>query len=194
MDRLGIGYAALDRENSRIVFASLTGYGNEGPYSSLAGHDINYLALAGVLDLIGAAGGTPVVPGIQIADIAGGTQQVVIEILLALEARHRTGRGRHIEVSMFHGSMQLMAMAQSAFEADGRIPARGAELLSGGFACYNVYPAAEGSCVAVGALEPKFWENLCRDLGCEAFIEKQFADGQAEVMAALGSEVHGKDC
>lgn len=185
MDRLGLGYEILSAENERLIFTSLSGYGAEGKYSQLAGHDINYLALAGVLDLIGPKDGPPSVPGVQIADFAGGSQPALIGILLALEVRHRTGRGRKLDISMFAGATALMAIPQAAYEATGQIPRRGAELLNGGYACYHVYPAANGSWVAIGALEPRFWQNLCRELNCEALIPLQFDAEQAPVIAAL---------
>ena len=188
MDRLGLGYAALQRENPRLIYAALSGYGAEGKYAQLAGHDINYLALSGVLDLIGPKGGPPSVAGVQIADLAGGSQPAIMGILLALEVRHRTGRGQQIDVSMFAGATTLMAIPQSVFEATGQSPRRGTELLNGGFACYQVYPAAEGTHVAVGALEPRFWQNLCHELNCEDLIPQQFAQDQAPVIAALSAK------
>ncbi|HWE53184.1 MAG TPA: CoA transferase [Bryobacteraceae bacterium] len=206
MDRLGLGYASLEAENPRLIYASLTGYGSEGKYAQLAGHDINYLALSGVLDVIGAKDGPPVVPGVQIADLAGGSQPAIIGILLALEVRHRTGRGQRVEASMFASSTGLMAIPQSTFEATGKAPQRGGDLLSGGFACYRVYAAAAGSYVAVGALEPRFWGNLCRELGCEHLTGQQFAPDQSPVIAALSAKfmaataeqwferLGGKDC
>jgi len=185
MDRLGLGYSRLAAENPRLIFASLTGYGSEGKYSQLAGHDINYLALSGVLDLIGPKDGPPSLAGVQIADLAGGSQPAIIGILLALEVRHRTGRGQRVEVSMFASSTGLMAIPESTYEATGKAPQRGAELLNGGFACYRVYPAAAGSYVAVGALEPRFWSNLCRELDCQSLISEQFAPDQGPVVAVL---------
>ena len=189
MDRLGLGYEVLSAANPRLIYAALTGYGADGKYSALAGHDINYLALAGVLDLMGAKE-APALSGIQIADLAGGSMQAVIGILLALEARHRTGRGQRVDVSMFAGSCALMPVPLSVLISSGRAPERGNELLSGRFACYHIYPAAEGSFVAVGALEPKFWQNLCRELGCEDLIADQFAPEprQSEIKARLAEK------
>jgi alpha-methylacyl-CoA racemase len=165
MDRLGLGYEALREVNPRLIYAALTGYGSDGPHALLAGHDVNYLAMSGVLDLNRDANGVPVIPGVQIADLAGGSMQAVIGILLALEERRRTGVGRRVDISMTDGLDVLLPVAQSG----GPV-----ELLSGHYACYRVYRAAENSFVAVGALEPKFWANLCRELGCEDLIERQF--------------------
>ena len=190
MDRLGVGYEALRATNPRIIYASLTGYGRQAEFSQFAGHDINYLALSGVLDLIGAKDGPPALAGIQIADLAGGSMQAVIGILLALEARHRTGRGQRVDVSMFDGSAALMAVPLAVYRATGHAPQRGNELLSGRYACYQIYAAANGSHVTVGALEPKFWSNLCRELGCEDLIADQFADEprQSEIKRSLAEK------
>jgi alpha-methylacyl-CoA racemase len=186
MGRLGLGYEILREKNPRLIYSSLTGYGTEGKYAALAGHDINYLALSGVLDLIGAKNGPPALAGIQIADLAGGSMQMVIGILLALEARHRTGRGQRVDVSMFAGSAALMPVPISALQA-GHPPERGNDLLSGRFACYQIYAAAAGSYVAVGALEPKFWRNLCRELGVEELAADQYAPEprRSEIKAEL---------
>lgn len=187
MERLELGYLTLAEVNPRIIYAALSGYGTTGKYSQLAGHDINYLALSGVLDLVGTRTGPPVVSGVQTADIAGGTQPAIIGILLALEVRHRTGTGQRIDISMFAGSTGLMAIPQSSYEATGKAPARGTELLNGGYACYQIYAAADGSYVAVGALEPRFWANLCWELGCDELAERQFDLNQESVIAKLAA-------
>lgn len=176
MERLGLGYGVLREVNPRLIYAALTGYGSEGEHALLAGHDVNYLAMSGVLDLIRADDGTPVIPGVQIADLAGGSMQAIIGILLAIAGRHRTGLGQRIDVSMTDGLGVLLPVARS----QGPV-----KLLSGTHACYRVYAAAGDSFVAVGALEPKFWSNLCRELGCEELIERQFATDQAAVIAAM---------
>jgi alpha-methylacyl-CoA racemase len=175
MDRLGLGYEVLRDLNPRLIYVALTGY---GPHSLLAGHDVNYLAMSGVLDLIRAEDGSPVIPGVQIADLAGGSMQAVIGILLAIEERHRTGLGQRVDVSMTDGLDVLLPVARAG----------GSDLLSGKYACYHVYRAAENSFVAVGALEPKFWANLCRELGCQELIELQFAANQVSVIAAVAQK------
>jgi alpha-methylacyl-CoA racemase len=168
MDRLGFGYEVLRDVNPRLIYVALTGYGSDGPHAMLAGHDVNYLAMSGVLDAIGPA----VVPNVTIADIAGGSMQAMIGILLAIEARHRSGRGQRVDVSMTDGSTALLPIARAG----------GSDLLSGKYACYHVYAAADASFVAVGALEAKFWANLCRELGCPDLIEVQFAPDQLPVI------------
>lgn len=190
MDRLGLGFATICETNPRLIYVALSGYGPDGPYAALAGHDINYLALSGVLDLMGAKDGPPALAGIQIADLAGGSMQAVIGILLALEARHRTGRGQRVDISMFAGSAALLTVPLASMQTTGEPPQRGNQLLSGRYACYHVYPAAEKSYLAVGALEPKFWSNLCRELGREDLIADQFAaePRQSEIKTALAAE------
>ncbi len=187
MDRLQLGYRNLNELNPRMIYVALTGYGQSGEYAQMAGHDINYLALAGVLNEIGTPA-SPVVPGVQLADLAGGSMLVVIGALLALQARERTGKGQFVDVSMTHGVRELLPVPLSSYLASGKLPERGNELLSGRFACYGVYPAAEGF-VAVGALEPKFWAALCVELGHPEWIAGQFARGerQNEIKAALAA-------
>ena len=190
MDRLGVGWDALQALNPRLIYAALTGYGREGKFAALAGHDINYLALSGVLDLIGPKDGPPALAGIQIADLAGGSMLAVIGILLALEARQRTGRGQRVDVSMFDGSAAMLPVPVSAMQATGQPPGRGNELLSGRYACYHVYAAAAGSYVSVGALEPKFWQNLCRELDCADLVADQYAEEprQSEIKRKLAEK------
>jgi crotonobetainyl-CoA:carnitine CoA-transferase CaiB-like acyl-CoA transferase len=188
MERMGLGYETLCAANERLIFVAITGYGQHGPYAGLAGHDINYLSLAGVLDVSGVKDGSPTIPGVQIADLAGGSMQAVIGILLALVERQKTGRGRLVDVSMLHGSLWMMAIPLM-LHAAGRPTARGDAFLTGRYACYHLYEAAGGRWLSVGALEPKFWANLCRALGCEKFIADQFAEGtrQEEVVSAVAA-------
>ncbi|MEO8025620.1 MAG: CaiB/BaiF CoA-transferase family protein [Bryobacteraceae bacterium] len=175
MERLGLGYETFRASNPRLIYVALTGYGPDGPFANLAGHDINYLSLAGVLDQIGVAGGPPVIPGVQLADLAGGSMQAVIGILLALAARERTGLGQRVDISMTDGAAALLPVIRGMVDATGVVPKRGAEMLCGAFACYNVYLAADGRYVSVGALESKFWQNLCNGLGCPHLIADHFA-------------------
>ena len=187
MERLGLSYETLRASNERIVYVSITGYGQDGPWAAMAGHDINYLALGGALELTGTRGGPPAIPGVQIADLAGGAMQAVTGVLLALAARARTGRGQAVDVSMVDGVAWLLPVALGMHAATGELPARGDGVLTGRYACYRVYEAADGRWIAVGALEPKFWQALCRALGCEQLIADQFAEGtrQEEIVAEL---------
>jgi crotonobetainyl-CoA:carnitine CoA-transferase CaiB-like acyl-CoA transferase len=184
MERLGLSYDVLSKRNLRLIYAAITGYGQSGPYAGIAGHDINYLAMSGLLQFLTTHNrGAPTIPAIQIADLAGGSSQAIIGILLALEARHTTGTGQMIDISMCDGLSALLAVALSASPAGKRPIA--SELLSGAYACYSIYPARNDRWIAVGALESKFWSNLCRELGREHLIEQQFAaiDRQGEMKA-----------
>ena len=172
MERLGVGYDALARENALLIYVSITGYGQSGPYAGLAGHDINYIGLGGLLGL-----NLPVIPGVQIADLVGGSMQAVTGILLALQERSRTGRGCFVDVSMLAGVLSLLPIPLAQYAATGRDPKPGTETLNGAFACYQVYEAADGRWLAVGALEPKFWRELCQRLDCEDLIPLQFSGG-----------------
>lgn len=189
MDRLGLGFQVLHEVNPRLIYAALTGYGQSGPLRDAAGHDINYLATAGVLDLIGERNGPPVVPGVQIADIAGGAMQSVMGVMLALAARERTGEGQFVDISMTRGSVIMLALALAQLEAGAREPARGEGILSGQYACYGVYRCRDGRWIAVGALERKFWDSLCRGLGRGDLIEDHFAPEPRQ--ARLKSELAG---
>jgi crotonobetainyl-CoA:carnitine CoA-transferase CaiB-like acyl-CoA transferase len=182
MARLGLSYEELRAVNQRLVYVSLTGYGQEGPFAQLAGHDVNYMALGGVLSL-----NLPVIPGVQIADLVGGSMQAVTGILLALVGRERSGAGRHVDVSMYEGVTSLLTVPLAAWRDAHREPAAGAETLSGRYACYNLYQAADGRWVAVGALESKFWAELCRRLGCEELTSRQFEEPQDAVKARVAA-------
>jgi crotonobetainyl-CoA:carnitine CoA-transferase CaiB-like acyl-CoA transferase len=186
MDRLGIGYDTLKAINPRLIYCSISGYGQDGPYRNKAGHDINYISTAGLLNVNGAKGGAPTIPGVQIADLAGGSLHSVIGILLALQARERTGEGQMVDISMTDCSLSLMYIPFAAYLANGAQPRRGAEGLSGRYACYQLYETKDDRYLALGALEPKFWENACRVLGREDLIASQFTDSrQQEAIDAL---------
>jgi crotonobetainyl-CoA:carnitine CoA-transferase CaiB-like acyl-CoA transferase len=182
MARLGVGYETLKAINPRLIYCAITGYGQDGPYREKAGHDINYISIAGLLGVNGMKGGPPVIPAVQIADIAGGSLHAVIGILLALQARERTGEGQQVDVSMMDGSLAMMFVPFASFLANNKQPERGAQGLSGRYACYQVYETADGHYLSLGALEPKFWEQACGVLGCENFIELQFEDSRQEEM------------
>jgi crotonobetainyl-CoA:carnitine CoA-transferase CaiB-like acyl-CoA transferase len=157
MDKLGLGYGVLAARNPKIVVCSISGYGQTGPYVHRAGHDLNYIGLGGVLAM-GAekAGAAPAMPGVQIADLAGGALWSATGILAALVGRERTGKGAHLDISMTEGAMALLAAELGNLDC-GAHPTRGAETLNGGLACYSVYRTGDDRFVSVGALEPKFW-------------------------------------
>jgi crotonobetainyl-CoA:carnitine CoA-transferase CaiB-like acyl-CoA transferase len=172
MDRLGVGYRDLEKVNPRIIYCSLTGYGQDGPYRDLAGHDLNYIGIAGVLGLTGQKGGSPVIPGIQIADLIGGGLYAVIGILSALMARQKTGRGQYVDISMLDGVVSLLPDSAALYFAEGKAPRAGERRLGGGLPQYQVYQTQDGKYLAVGALEEKFWANLCRLLGKPEWAEE----------------------
>jgi alpha-methylacyl-CoA racemase len=165
VDRLGIGYEAARAVNPRIVYCAISGYGQTGPNRLRAGHDINYMACAGVADQIGVEGGAPALPNLQIGDILGGSLTAVTGILAALLEAQATGAGRYIDVSMTDSLLAHAVLPLAALHAAGQAAPRGEGLLTGGAPCYNYYPTRDGRYLAVGALEPKFWERLCDAIG-----------------------------
>jgi len=184
---LGVDYDAVARVNPAIVYCSLTGYGQEGPRAAMAGHDINYLGYAGVLDQTGVRGGPPALCNVQVADLLGGAASAAIAILAALVGASRSGRGRYIDVAMADASLAHNVFALHALEQRGTPPVRGADLLTGGVPCYGVYATADARFVAVGALEHKFWSALCNALGRPDLVEGRLARGDegARVRDAL---------
>jgi alpha-methylacyl-CoA racemase len=172
MDRLGVGWERLREVNPRLVYCAITGYGQDGPYRDRAGHDTNYLALAGVLGLTGAEGGPPVQAAAQIADVGGGALMAAFGIMAALHEREWSGEGQLVDVSMTDGALSLMTMVAARVFADGQAPARGGLELAGGLLCYRPYRCADGW-VALGALEPKFWRAWCEAVGREDLVERQ---------------------
>lgn len=189
MERLGLSYPTLRARNPGIIYCAISGYGQTGPDRLKAGHDINYIARAGALGYGGARGGAPAMPGVQIADIGGGSLFAVVGILAALHERQRTGVGRFVDVSMTEGALAFLHMhLAAAMLARPENPlSRGREALNGGYACYNVYPTADGRYLSVGALEPKFFERLCRRLGRSELVAQAYdaAEGDQAVHAEL---------
>ena len=171
MAKLGLGYDAVTAINPRIVYCSITGYGQDGPYADRAGHDINYLGYAGVGDQIGTQE-APVVPNFQIADLLGGALTPAMGILAALIDARSCGRGRHVDVAMTDAVLAHAVLPLLGFLERGKAPGRGTSMLDGGLPCYNVYRTRDGRYMAVGALERKFWETLCDILGCAELKEK----------------------
>lgn len=160
MDKLGLGWSALRERNPKLVMCSISGYGQDGPYAQLAGHDINYIGYAGMLEQTAGADGAPVLPNLQVGDLLGGAQSALQGMLAALVAVKMGGAGRHVDVSMTdavlaHNLMPLVAIN------NGRAAVPGRDLLTGGVPCYNVYRTSDGRHMAVGALELKFWQACC---------------------------------
>ncbi len=176
--RLGVDYETISELNPRIVYCSLTGYGQDGPYSNLVGHDINYISIGGALGIMGLPGAPPAIPANLVADFAAGGMNAAIGILAALIARESTGRGQYVDIGMGDGVVSLMAAMLSRYFASGQVPERGNDMLTGGVPCYSVYETKDKKYISIGCLEPWFWENLCRALGREDFIPHQWAEGE----------------
>jgi len=189
MDRLGVGYATLRAVNPRLVYCAISGYGASGPFAGHAGHDLNYIGYAGVLDQLTSRDGTPIVPNFQIADLLGGALSAVTQILAALWHVSRGGEGRFVDVSITHAThahnvVAQVALANENAAADPARPATartgaGQGLLNGGVPCYNLYRTQDGRWLAVGALELKFWENLCMALDRPEWATRHWSLGQA---------------
>ncbi len=190
VDRLGIGYAAVKTVNDSIIYCSTSGFGQSGPRSHWAGHDINYLALSGYLDCTGRrADGSPPLPGATVADIAAGGMHAAMAIMAALLRRAQTDCGEYLDVSIADGAFGLMSLYVDEYLATGTEPAPGHYILTGRFACYDVYTCGDGRHLSIGAIEPQFWRNLCAQLGLEEYADRQTDDDvQDEIRAAI-SEV-----
>lgn len=193
--RLGIGYDAVRAANPRIVYCSTSGYGQEGPAAGWAGHDLNYLAMGGFLaSSQPGEGGAPPLPGASIADGAAGGMHASIAILAALLRRARSGEGEYLDVAVADGVLSLMALAIDEHLATGAEVGPGHDILSGRYACYGVYRCRDGRWLAVAAIEPAFYANLCRALGLEAFVARQSDDAaQPELRAAFARAFAERD-
>jgi len=189
MERLGLGVAAVRAVNPAIVYCSTSGYGQDGPRSQWAGHDLNYLGVGGFLDCTGRrADGQPPIPGATVADSAGGGMHAVMSILAALVQRATTGEGAYLDVSAADGVLALMALAVDEYLAVGVEPGPRHGMLTGRYACYDVYGCADDKWLTVAAIEPRFWANLCKALGLEQWIEHQTDDDlQDEIRGELAA-------
>ncbi len=168
--RLVVDYEAIRAINSRVIYCSLSGYGQDGPYSNLSGHDVNYISIAGALNLIGTPDCPPVIPLNLLADFAGASLHGVIGILAALVARSKTGTGQYVDISYTDGAMSVLTWFISNYFSSGILLKRGETWLHGAYPYYGVYEAKDGKYVSIGCVEPWFWENLCRALGKEEYI------------------------
>ena len=173
LDRLGTGYERLREVNPGIVYCAITGYGQTGPNTQRAGHDMNYLGLNGLLGLTGEPGGRPIQAAGQIADLGGGALMAAFGVMAALHERMRSGEGQLVDVSMTDGSLAWLALEAARYFCDGNVPGRGELMLAGRLVCYLPYEAADGW-VTCGALEPKFWTAFCRGVGREDLVDRQF--------------------
>ena len=193
VDRLGIGFEALRAVNPRIILCSTSGFGQDGPRSAWAGHDVNYLATSGFLDCTGRqADGRPALPGATVADIAAGGMQAAMSILAALLRRERTGEGEWLDVSIADGAFALMSLYVDEYLATGTEPGPGHYILTGRYACYDVYTCSDGKHLSVGAIEPQFWRNFCELVGLPQHAGSQLDDAaqdqvRADVAAVLAT-------
>src|SRR5690242_19393094 len=175
MDRLGLGWEVLHDHNPKLVMCSITGYGQDGPFASRAGHDLNYMAIAGGLGLNGERDGPALPLSVQVADIGGGGLQPAVDILAALVAVQRGGEGRRIDVAMTDGAVRWLALAFAAQEQGERV-ARGDQRLAGRYPCYRVYECSDGRFYSVAALEPKFWSALCEAIARPHLVDAQLSE------------------
>lgn len=172
--RLGVDYETLSAINPRIISCSLSGFGQTGPYSNLVGHDINYIAVGGALGVTGRPGTPPAIPVNLIADFAGGGMHAALAICMAIIARERTGKGQEVDISMSDGVLSLMTSAFSQYFANGSIIRPGEHRLNGAVPWYNTYECSDGRWFSIGSIEPHFYAALCRVLGTEEYLERQF--------------------
>lgn len=167
MGRFGLGYGQLSTRLPRLIYCSITGYGQWGSKAGVAGHDLNYIAETGLLSLSCGPAGSPVVPPALIADIAGGAYPAVMNILMAIEMRHRTGVGSHLDISMTDNMFPLAWWALAQRMATGNAPGNADSLLNGGGPRYRLYPTSDGRIVAAAPIEQRFWENFCEAIDLE---------------------------
>ncbi len=199
MDRLGLGWESLKALNPSLVYCALTGFGQDGPYRNRVGHDINYVAIGGLLHLTGLEGGPPVLPGVPVADLSAG-MTAALGILAALLARARVGEGRFVDVSMLDSVMSWLGLQAALLGATGKVPQRGRWFLGGVLPGYQVYETKDGRHITVGALEDKFWRNLCVALGREDLIpfaepdEPKRREVQAELARLFKAKTRDEWC
>ncbi|CAO0819976.1 alpha-methylacyl-CoA racemase [Desulfarculales bacterium] len=196
MSSLGLGYEDLRETNPCLIYCSLTGFGQNGPWARKAGHDINYLALSGIMSHSGRRETGPPPLGIQVADIAAGSFNAVIGILAAVIARRDSGQGQHVDVAMFDGLLALNVLATAGFLIDDREPTPEGQMLNGG-TVYDYYRTSDGQYLSVGALESKFFQTFCEALGysglaSQAGSETDAPDDLVQAKAEIGRIIAGQ--
>ncbi len=179
MDRLGLSYDTVAKLNPRIIYCSITGYGQTGPNRNQAGHDLTYQAETGLLGLSCGTNSTPVIPPALIADVAAGAYPALINILLALIEREKTGAGRHLDISMTDNLFPFLYWALAKGLGTGSWPRNGAERVTGGSPRYRLYATADEKFIAAAPLEDRFWHNFCEVIGLEDQLRVPEADQQA---------------
>jgi crotonobetainyl-CoA:carnitine CoA-transferase CaiB-like acyl-CoA transferase len=174
MERFDLGFDTLIARQPRLIQVAISGYGQEGPYRERAGHDLNYLSLAGIISMTGTRSGESSVIGVQVADIAGGSLLALSSLLAAIIQRDRTGKGQYVDVSMFHGSLSLTTLVFGGVEAGMEQPVPGKMILNGRLPCYGLYKTKDDLYMSLGALENKFWVNFCNAVGRQDMLGGQF--------------------
>jgi crotonobetainyl-CoA:carnitine CoA-transferase CaiB-like acyl-CoA transferase/putative sterol carrier protein len=187
MREMGFGYDELSRINPKLIYVSITGYGQQSNMAMSAGHDLNYIAIAGALGITGNANGEVTIPGFQLADIAGGSYMAMNAVTAALYQRERTGKGEWIDVAMTDAALPLSALQFAYHQGTKQSIGRGEFELSGGLANYNVYVCSDGKYVALGSLEPKFWNKFCNKVNRPDWTERFLTKG--EELQSLKNEV-----
>jgi crotonobetainyl-CoA:carnitine CoA-transferase CaiB-like acyl-CoA transferase len=186
--RRGLDYTGVSARNPEIVYCSLSGYGQSGPYATRAGHDLNYLALAGILKLNGGKGQPPTLSPVLVADLAGG-MQAALQICAALVARRSTGKGVYLDIGLFDAAVDWMQTITGAlYRAEGENPRRGETPLTGDYPCYNIYETSDGEFMSLGALEPIFWNTFCMHCGRADLMDSQFDTAMVPQVAELFRE------
>lgn len=194
MARLGVGYDVLHAAHPRLVYCSLTGYGQDGPYRARAGHDIDYCAYAGILEQAGCAGGPPALGNFQIADLAGGALSAALGVVAALLEVQRGGAGRHVDVSMTDCALAHAVVPFATWLDEGATRPRGGDMLTGGLPCYGIYETRDGRHMALGALEHKFWRAFCEAVGRPDLADQHLVSGaQAEAVRAEVATIFKSD-
>ncbi len=176
--RLGVDYDSVRKVNPKIIYCSITGFGQTGPCRDRAGHDVSFMSYSGALDLIGGKNRPPCIPGVQIADIAGGGMNAAIGILLALFSREMTGKGQYIDISITDGMLSLMPFPFFIKHLTGKSPQRSDFILSHRFACYNTYETKDGRYISIGAVENRFWKKLCELLEVPEYTPLQYDENR----------------
>ena len=191
MDRLGFGYEALRAINSRLVYCAITGWGQSGPKSTIAAHDLNYMAEAGLLGLSRGSDGAPVVPPVLVADLAGGAFPAVVNILLALRQRDYTGQGTYLDIAMGENLLPLAYWGLGSGFATGDWPNGGDALVTGGSPRYQIYRTADGRYLAAAPIEDRFWNNFCERIGLSRELRNEDADWET-VKRAVANIIAGR--
>lgn len=174
MEKMGLGYDVIRKINPALIVCSISGYGQNGPYSMRSGHDVNYLALGGATGVTRNRNGRPVLMGVQIADIGGGAMLAAFCILAALIAREKIGKGQYIDISMMDGVLPWMCLSMGKYFASGEEPEYSREILTGKYACYNIYKTKDDQYMSLGAVEPQFWSEFCKSIDRDDLIKYQY--------------------